>query len=116
MNRDKLILFLWRWTSFLRFFKHVVTRLCTDSDEFYVEDLMYHLVVAVATGLVVSARGVSTCEGDFQAQRRIDSFLSGRCVERHLKYLSWVLKHLVPGRGTFLDEGVLTELRIDLIR
>ena len=33
-----------------------------------------HLEAAVTTGLVVSARSVSTREGDFQAQRQIVSF------------------------------------------
>ena len=65
------------------------------------------LVAAVTTGLVVSARGVSTREGDFQVQGQIVSFLSGRCVERHLNFLSLAVKHLVLCRGTFPDEGVL---------
>ena len=80
---------LWRWTVSFSFSheyhpldKHVVTRHCSDSDEFYVEDVTYHgrvqlpehLVAAVKTGLVVSARGVSTCEGDFQVQRQMGFF------------------------------------------
>ena len=92
-----------------------------------------HPVAALTTGLFVSARGVATCEGDIRvsgmclAQTPIplagpfkstelslsrfrDSlilFLIGRCVERHLNYLSMAVKHLVPGQGTFPDEGVL---------
>lgn len=140
--------------------KHGFARLCTDSDEFYLEDvtcrvrlqLPEHLVAAATTGLVVSARGVATSEGDFQvaglclaqtpilltspvkspelspgvgflalvsglaigsavgdsrSRDRLIHFLSGRCVERHLNYLSLAVKHLVLCGGTFPDEGVL---------
>ena len=73
--------------------KHLFARLCTDSDEFYFEDvtcrvrsqLREHLVAAVPTGLVLSARGVATREDDFQVQRQIDSFPeSQRQIASHL--------------------------------
>ena len=56
----------------IRLIKQVFARLCTDSDKFYLEDvtcrgrlqLSEHLVAWVTTGLVVSAQGVATREGD----------------------------------------------------
>ena len=94
---------------------HVRAQLGRDSDEPHLKDvtcrvrveLPEHFVAAVTTGLVVSARGVSTREGDFQVQRQIVSFPewalrraasqllvfggeTSRFVSRNISSLSWL--------------------------
>ena len=95
--------------------KHVFARLCTDSDEFQLEDvtchsrlrLPEHLVAAVTTGLVVSARGVATREGDFQVQRQFGSFPEWALRRAASQLLVLEVKHFVLFGGAFPDEGVL---------
>ena len=43
----------------------------------------------------------------FKSSDRLFHFLSARCVERHLNYLSLAVKRPVIGGGTFAFEGVL---------
>ena len=108
VNRDTLILFLWRRTRFLRFSSTSLRDFARTAMSFMWK--ISCIILLRRSQLVLSflLEAFSHVKVTFKP--------SGRCVERHLKYLSWVLKHLVPGRGTFPDECVLTELRIDLIR
>ena len=107
--------------------KHVYARLCTDSYDFYSENvtcrvhlqLLGHLVAAVPTALVVSARGVATVRVIVKSRDTLIHFPSGRCVERHLNYLFLAVKHLVLCAATFPDEdflksqtGVLPEIHL----